>query len=195
MWLALASSSNLVIAQTSPASPVSPCKSSQLSAMDDTTEADEIDGGLGHHAMTIAILNRSSSSCVLRGVPALTLSYFPENRTFPVRVCSTCDDYLFSSQPVKDVVLEPMKSAYLVLGYNINDGGGTCTEADPKFGPRASYSTMALDLRLPNQNEPLRIVFPVWRSCGAIDITPFLGKPPANGFLPDRLANPADSVN
>jgi hypothetical protein len=191
IWLALASSSNVVIAQTNAAGPISPCKASLLSAMEDTQEADEVDGGLGHHAITIAIQNRSSSSCVLNGVPALTLSYFPENRTFPVRVCSNCgEDYLFSSQPVKDVVLEPWRSAYVVLGYNINDGAGTCTEADPKFGPTTSYSTMALDLRLPNQSEPLRIVFPLWRSCGAIGVTPFLEKPPVDGLLPDDRANP-----
>jgi Protein of unknown function (DUF4232) len=177
MWLALASSSNAVIAQPNPAPP---CKTSQLSALEDTQEADEVDGGLGHHAMTIAIQNRSSSSCVLNGVPALTLSYFPENRTFPVRVCSNCDDYLFSSQPVKDVVLEPMKSAYLVLGFNIDEGAGTCTEA----------AAMALDFRLLDQNEPLRIVFPEWRTCGAINVTPFLGKPPVDGALPDYRANP-----
>jgi hypothetical protein len=189
MWLALASSSNVVTAQTNAAGPISPCKASLLSAMEDTQEADEVDGGLGNHAMTIAIQNRSSLPCVLNGVPALTLSYFPENRTFPVHVCSNCDG-LFSSQPVKDVVLEPWRSAYVVLGYNINDGAGTCTEADPKFGPATSYSTIALDLRLPNQNEPLRIVLPLWRSCGAIDVTPFLEKPPVDGFLPDYRADP-----
>jgi hypothetical protein len=62
---------------------------------------------------------------------------------------------MFSIQPVKDVVLEPMKSAYVLLGFDSNDGAGTCTEADPKFGPQFSYSTMALDLRLLNQKEPM----------------------------------------
>lgn len=184
MWLAFAGSSNLARAQPKPAPP---CKTSQLSALEDTQEADQVDGGLGHHAMTIAIQNRSSSTCVLNGVPALILSYFPEDRSVPARVCSNCDDSLFSSQPIKDVVLEPTKSAYLVLGYNINDGAGACIEADPPFGPQDS---VALDLRLPDQNEPLRIVFPMWRSCGAIDITPFLGKPPADGVLPGYRANP-----
>jgi len=179
--MALAGSSSLAIAQ-----PALPCKTSQLSAMEDTKEADGVEGGLGQHAMTIAIQNQSSLSCVLKGVPTLTLSYPPPNLPFSVRVCSNCDG-LFSSQPVADVVLEPMGSAYVVLGYNINDGAGTCTEAGPKFGP--SYSTMALDLHLPNQNEPLRIVLPAWRSCGVIDITPFLGKPPVDGFLPDYRAN------
>jgi hypothetical protein len=178
----LAGSSSLAVAQ-----PALPCKSSQLSAMEDTMEADGIDSGVGNHAMTIAIQNQSSLSCVLKGIPTLTLSYPAPSRPFSVRVCSNCDGSLFSSQPIKDVVLEPMKSAYLVLGYNINDGAGPCTEADPKFGP--SYSTMALDLRLPNQNEPLRMVLPAWRSCGAIDITPFLGKPPVDGFLPDYRAH------
>jgi hypothetical protein len=171
--LALGGSYSFAVA----AVPVSPCKTSQLSAMEDRKEADGIDGGAGHHAMTIAIQNRSSSSCALKDVPVLRLSYLPK-RPFAVHVCRNCDDYLFSRQPVKDVVLEPMGSAYLVLGYNSNDGAGTCTEADPKFGPRASYATMALDLRLPKQNDPLRIVFPEWRSCGAIDVTPFLDKPP-----------------
>jgi hypothetical protein len=186
--LALAGSSGLAIAQVNTADLFSPCKISQLSAMEDSKETDGVEGGLGHHAITIAIQNRSTSSCVLNGIPTLTLSYLP-NRPFPARVCANCDD-LFSRQPVEDVVLEPMGSAYVVLGYNINDEAGTCTEADPRFGPTTSYSTMALDLRLPNQNEPLRIVLPLWRSCGTIDITPFLAKPPVDGVLPDYRANP-----
>ncbi len=123
--------------------------------------------------MTIAIRNRSSSACVLRGIPALAFFETSRRRSF-VPVCANCDDYLFRVQPVTDIVVEPNSSAYVVVGFDIEDGAGPCRNA------------ARLNLYLPNNRSPLR--FSViqgrdrMRSCGQVDITPFLGKPPANGF-------------
>jgi hypothetical protein len=183
---ALVSSSGLASAQVSSRKKALPCKTSQLSAVNDRKESDTITGGVGHHAITIAIENRSSSYCVLRGVPKVTLSYYPSGRSFALRTCANCLDYLFSRQPDNAILLKPQGSAYLVLGYNVNDGNGTCTEADPKFMPRFRYPAMTLGLYLVDQEEPLRVVFGLWRSCGAIDVTPFLKQPPMHGALPRR---------
>jgi hypothetical protein len=49
-------------------------------ATEDRKESDGIDGGVGHHAMTIAIQNRSSSPCILHGIPNLQLSYTATGR-------------------------------------------------------------------------------------------------------------------
>jgi hypothetical protein len=160
---------------TEPAS--SACNASQLSATDDRKESDGMDGGLGHHAITIAIQNRSSSPCVLHGVPTLTLSS-SMGRTFAVQVCLNCVAYLFDKQPVADIPLEPKKSAYVVVGYNTNDGNGQlqCTKADPN-------NTIMFNLYLPQQSEPLKLKVFWQRSCGELQITPFLAKPPAGGAL------------
>ena len=171
------------------AEPPSPCQSAQLLATEDRKESDGIDGGLGHHAMTLAILNHSSTSCVLQGVPTLGLSYTATRVPFPVTFCSNCVDYLFPRQPIEEILLEPKRSAYVVLGYNINDGNGKCTEDDPKFLPRSHYSVMTLSLFLPGQHQsPMKISFDEWRNCGAIDVTPFLKQPPVDSALP----GPAD---
>ncbi|HWF07879.1 MAG TPA: DUF4232 domain-containing protein [Bryobacteraceae bacterium] len=121
--LALAGSFNRANAQTDPMSSRAPCRSSQLSAADDEIESDSIAGGSGHHAVTIAIQNRSQSSCTLRGVPRVTLSY-PVGRPFPLKVCPNCANYLFSRQPENGIVLKPRDFAYLVLSFNINDEAG-----------------------------------------------------------------------
>ncbi len=171
------------------AEPPSPCQSAQLLATEDRKESDGIDGGLGHHAMTIAILNHSSSSCVLQGVPTLGLSYTTTRLPFPVTFCSNCVDYLFPRQPVAEIILEPKQAAYVVLGYNTNDGNGKCTEGDAKYLPVFQLSDLTLTLYLPNQFEsPLKLKIDGWRSCGAIDITPFLKQPPMESSLP----GPAD---
>jgi hypothetical protein len=164
------------------------CKTSQLLATEDRKEEDGIDGGLGHHAMTIALENRSSSSCVLHGVPTLKLSYTATRLPFPVQVCANCGDYLFPSQPANNILLEPKRTAYVFLGYDINDGVGPCTKTDPKSGPGMSYSAMTLRLYLPDQRQsPLRIGLPAWRICGTINVTPILGRHAVDGSLPDPV--------
>ncbi len=102
-----------------------PCKATQLIATEDRKESDSVEGGLGHHAMTIAIRNRSIAECVLDGEPGLTLSG-EANRELAVWLRPNCGDYLFDVQPVERVLLKPNETAYLILGYNINDGTGTC---------------------------------------------------------------------
>jgi hypothetical protein len=175
VWCALAFYSSLGVSQIVSSGRALPCQTSQLLAKEDRKESDGIDGGGGHHAMTIAINNRSSSSCVLRGVPTLELSYTATRLPFATQVCSNCGDYLFHRRSVTGILLEPNRSAYVVLGYDTNDGNGNCTEADPKFGTRFQYSAMTLSLYLPDQYQsPLKIRLDAWRSCGVIDITPFL---------------------
>lgn len=188
LWWALVGSPSLVIAQTKAAERASPCRTSQLLAAEDRKESEEIDGGAGHHAMTIAIQNRSSSPCILRGIPNLQLAYTASRRLFATQVCSNCADYLFPRQSVTEILLEPKRSAYVVLGFNINDGNGSlrCTEADPNYGPRFQYSDMMLNLYLPDPRQsPLKINVGTWRSCGVIDITPFLKQPPVDSSLPE----------
>jgi hypothetical protein len=152
---------------------VSHCKASQLSAKQDLRESDEVDGGVGHHAMTVEIQNRSSSPCAVQGIPQMTL-LDAANRSLPVVVCSNCTDYLFGSQPVKEILLKPNMSAYLLIGYNINDGAGPCRKA------------FTLTLRITDGRVPLRTSVVrgrnAMRSCGAVDITPFLEKPRGDGF-------------
>lgn len=176
---ALASTSGLLTAQINTAQRVSNCKVSQLSATEDRKESDGIDGGTGNHAMTVAVQNRSSLPCVLHGVPSLSV-LDAANHTFSVSVCANCDDYLFRSQPVGRIVLEPNKSAYVVLGYNINDG---------ENGEIPCRYAVALSLYLPNESKPLELDVrqgrDKMRSCGPIVVTPFLEKPPVNGFLPE----------
>jgi hypothetical protein len=96
-----------------------PCKATQLIAAEDRQESDEVDGGLGHHAGTIALRNRSSAECVLAGQPAVALRG-ESNRPLAAQFCANCVDYLFDKQPVQRVLLKPNETAYLVLGYDIN---------------------------------------------------------------------------
>jgi hypothetical protein len=58
---ALISSSGFASTQASSREKALPCKTSQLSAVNDQEDSDAMDGGVGHHAITIAIENRSSS--------------------------------------------------------------------------------------------------------------------------------------
>ena len=154
-----------------------PCKAAQLIAAEDRNESDEIDGGLGHFAMTIALRNRSSAECVLEGEPVVTL-FGKANRALAAQVCPNCSDYLFDSQPVERVLLKPNGTAYLVLGYDTEDGAGICRDA------------LTIGLGLPNEAATLKIDVAsngqAMRSCGRIDVTPFLRKPPVDGFLPRR---------
>jgi hypothetical protein len=169
--------SSPAVAQINTSERVSLCKASQLSAKQDLRESDEVDGGVGHHAMTVEIQNHSSSACVVRGIPALTL-LDAAKRSLPAAVCSNCADYLFGSQAVKGILVKPNRSAYLLIGYNINDGAGPCRRA------------VTLRLLITGEREPLKISVvqgrDAMRSCGAVDITPFLEEPPVNGFLPGR---------
>ena len=154
-----------------------PCKAVQLIATEDRKELDSVEGGLGHHALTIAVRNRSSAECVLEGEPVVTFSG-KANRTLPVKFCPNCIDYLFDKQPVQRVLLKPNETGYLVLGYNINDGIGTCRDA------------LTVNLRLPKDAAALKIDVTqnrqAMRSCGKINVTPFLSKPPVDGVLPRR---------
>jgi hypothetical protein len=156
---------------------VSDCKASQLYASDDRKEADEIDGGLGHHALTIELQNHSSSACVLQGIPAVTF-LDKANHRLSVPVLSNRGHYLFPIQPVKEILLEPKGSAYVLVAYDINNG---------EHGEIPCRTAFALSLRLPGQRKPLSGIVIGDRygmpSCGPIDISPFLGKPPVGGSM------------
>jgi Protein of unknown function (DUF4232) len=169
------SSASLLAASVAMAQPL-PCKANQLIAAEDRNESDSVEGGLGHHAMTIAVRNRSSAECVLKSEPAVTL-LGQANRALAVRPCANCVDGLFDKQPVQNILLKPNDTAYLVLGFNINDSAGTCRNA------------LTVSLGLPNKAGTLIDVAPTgdaMRSCGKIDVTPFLRKAPMDGLLPRR---------
>lgn len=174
IFLAWIISSRPTMAQINRTERVSPCKASQLAAIQDIKQSDQVAAGLGRHAMTIALQNRSSSPCVLKGVPTLTLSD-TANHPLPLRVCLNCGDYLFRSQPAKEIPLRPGGLAYVVIGYGINNGNGQwqCREA------------ASLSLHLQGNQEPLAFRVAGMRSCGPVDITPFLGNAPVEGFLPN----------
>jgi hypothetical protein len=177
---ALAIFSNPAKAQTKTAERVSRCKASQLSATDDRKESDGLDGGLGHHALTIAIQNRTSSPCVLQGIPTVTF-LDQANQPIAVPVCSNCSGSLFPSQPVREILVEAKGSAYLLLGFEINNG---------EHGEVPCRNAVAFSLRLPGQRDALRGgVAGMMYSCGTIVITPFLGRPPVGGsmFVPPKL--------
>lgn len=174
IWCALAASSRPATAQIN-APEVSSCKASQLSATEDRKESEEMDGGAGNQALTISVQNRSPSPCVLQGIPGLTLSD-ASKRPFSTHVCSNCADYLFPRQPVKRILLEPNRSAYVLVGYRTE-----CRKAE------------VLSFHLSNQQGALSItvagmvgphVVDGLQSCGAVNITPFLEKPPVEGSLP-----------
>ncbi len=160
-------------AQSSAAAKAPACVALQLSAAVDDKESEQVDGGVGNHAITLAIQNVSPSTCFLQGVPGLA-SFDASNHPLPVWVCQNCPDYLFQPQPVTEVLLLPRRSAYVVVGYSINDGAGTCIE--PAW----------LDFFLSGDLHPLRArLSGIYRFCGEVTITPFLPKPPIDGFLPN----------
>jgi hypothetical protein len=179
--LAAATLSNPASAQIKAPEPVALCKTSQLSAINDLKESDNLDGGLGHHALTIEIQNRTSSPCLLQGIPGVTF-LDKANHPFAVPVCSNCPDYLFPSQPVREILLQPKGSAYVLVGYNINNG---------EHGQIPCRVAVALSLRLPGQRDALRAGVVEgrdgMRSCGPVDITAFVGRLPVEGhvFEPD----------
>jgi Protein of unknown function (DUF4232) len=138
--------------------------------MQDRQESHQLEGGLGHHALTISIQNRSLSSCTVRGVPLIIL--LDENgHALSAPTCANCQNYLFSKQPVEEIRLAPKESAYLFIEYSINDGNGRlpCRE------------TTAINIHLPGQGSSRRVDLDQVRSCGAIYTSPFLSKP-----LPDH---------
>ena len=155
----------------------SSCKAEQLSIKNDQNETDEISAGLGHHAVTIAIRNQSSSTCTLKGVPPIVLLN-AEGKRLPIQFCEGCEDYLFRRQPARPIELHPDQSAYLVFGYDTNDGNGRCSEANPA----------TLEMKVAGDNKRLRTAVGRWRSCGQVNVTPFLAKPAHDGFLPDPEA-------
>ena len=83
---------------------------------------------------------------------------------------------LFPKQPVKTILLEPKRSAYVLVGYN-----SECRKAE------------VLSFHLSDQQGPLNITVAGMvgphledgrQSCGAVNVTPFLEKPPVEGSLP-----------
>jgi hypothetical protein len=159
---AMAISLSPAMAQINLSERVSHCRASQLSATEDSKESDQLEGGLGHFAKTIEIKNLSSSPCSLRGVPELRF-LDKTNRPLGVHVCPNCGDYVFPKGPVREVLLEPNESAYLLVGFDVNDGVGPCRNAD------------RLSLRIAGQRE-LRINTDGFRTCGGVDITPFIAR-------------------
>jgi hypothetical protein len=169
LWAALQTT-----AQTN-VSKVSSCKASQLSANEDRKESEEMDGGAGNQALTISIQNRSPSPCVLQGIPALTL-LDSSSRPLSTHICANCGDYLFPKQPLKTIFLETNKSAYVLVGYRTE-----CMKADlPTF--HLSTRQGSLNIAVAGWSPP------IWKdglqSCLAVNITPFLEKPPVEGSLP-----------
>ena len=147
--------------------------------MEDSKEPEQPEGGLGHHAVTVVIRNRGSSVCVLSGVPTLEF-VDAANQPLAVTVCQNCDAYLFRSQPVREIHVGPKSPAYVVVAYNINNGAE---------GDLVCRNALALRLYLPGQSEPLKSRLGQGRdgirSCGPVDVTPFLEKPLSDGFLAD----------
>ncbi|MGA3332830.1 MAG: DUF4232 domain-containing protein [Terracidiphilus sp.] len=174
IWCALAVLSRPATAQSN-APQVSSCKASQLSVAEDRKESEEMYAGAGNQAATISIQNRSPSACVLQGVPGMTL-LDASNHPFSTRVCSNCGDYLFHVQSVKRILLEPNKSAYVVVGYL-----SECRNAET-LSVHISDQKGALNITLagmaaPSMADGVQI-------CGTVNITPYLEKPPVGGDLP-----------
>lgn len=165
------------MAQVKAAARVSPCKPSQLSAARDPNESDWLDGGAGNQALTIVVQNRASSPCVLRGIPTVTF-LDKSKRHLDVPVCPGCVNQLFPAQPAKEITLQPKGSAYVVVGYDVNNG---------EHGEIPCRTAVTLSLQLPDQLAPLRGSVAGIRSCGRIDITPFLAKLAIDGhvWIPD----------
>jgi hypothetical protein len=172
IWCALAGSSRQATAQMN-IPKVSSCNASQLSATED--RKDGMAGGAGNQALTISIQNRSPSPCVLRGIPELTLSD-ASNHPLSTHVCSNCGDYLFPRQPVKTIFLEPNRSAYVLVGYRTE-----CRKAEVlTFG--LSNRQGSVNISVVGMVDPYLV--DGLQSCGALNVTPFLEKPPVHGSLP-----------
>jgi hypothetical protein len=155
--VSLAIGTGEAIAQSGP--PV--CKVAQLGASE---EPGASLAALGHVALTIAARNRSSSACRLEGMPDLGF-LDKANLPLPVHVCADCPAYLFPGLPVLPVVLNPGQSAYIVIGYIDVDGDEGCKAAS------------ALILRPAKQRKSLKIKLGEMRSCGLVNVTPFLASP------------------
>jgi hypothetical protein len=137
------------------------CKASHLSASQDRKESDQLDGGLGHHAVTIQVENRGRAPCVLRGVPRLKL-FDGAGHRLAAQVCSNCGSYLIPQQPVEDVILQPGGLAYVVIAYNVNE-----------WVPAQYPCVQPMQLQLDASRFPVQML----RTCGEINVTPFLRKP------------------
>jgi hypothetical protein len=164
---------------------VSPCKASQLSAADDPNESDWLDGGTGHHALTIIVQNRASSPCLLQGIPTVAFLDKSKHRLV-VPVCSGCLDYLFPVLPAREIILQPKGSAFVLVGYDINNG---------EHGEIPCRNAVTLSLQLPGQRALIRgsVEGPGIRSCGPVDITPFLGNLAIDGHV--WIPNPESQQN
>ena len=78
--------------------------------------------------------------------------------------------------PVETVVLQPRQSVYLVVQYKAVAGDEGCQEA-------ATFS-----MRLAKEERPLRIHLAGMRTCGVVDVTPFLVRLPPGGLFPNSEA-------
>jgi hypothetical protein len=174
IWCALAVLSRPATAQSN-APQVSSCKASQLSVAEDRKESDEMYSGAGNQALTISIQNHSPSPCVLQGVPGMTLTD-ASNHPYSTHVCSNCGDYLFHVQPVKRILLEPNKSAYVLVGYF-----SECRTAEV-LSFHISDQKGALNITLAGMVAPQ--LADGSQICGTVNITPYLEKPPVGGDLP-----------
>ena len=121
-----------------------------------------------HQAMTIALENRSSAACKVEGVPDISFADSVK-KPLPVHVCSNCPAYLFPVLPVETVVLQPRKSAYIVVEYTAVAGDAGCKDA------------ATVSLRLTKDGKPVRIHLSGLRTCGVVDVTPLLPKLPPDG--------------
>jgi len=154
--------SSTAYAQTEEARQISDCRPAQLSAVEDQAALDQVEGGLGHHALTVAVQNISTSTCVLSGVPKVRF-LDRDGRVMPVPVCENCVSYLIPKQPVEVVRLAPKAWAYLLVAYTINDNDGTwpCREI------------AALEVHTSRQADALSVKTREMRSCGQIYVFPF----------------------
>jgi hypothetical protein len=155
------------LAQSMTKSQLPPCNSRHLGTR---VEPGAIVAAHGHQAMTIALENLSSAACKVEGVPDIAFADKVKN-PLPVHVCSNCPAYLFPVLPVETVVLQPRQSAYLVVEYTAVAGDEGCKEA-------ATFS-----MQLTKDDKPVRIHLAGMRTCGVVDVTPFLAKLPPNGLF------------
>jgi hypothetical protein len=168
----LALCSDAALAQSMTKSQVPTCKSRDLGAK---IELGAVAASAGRQAMTLAVQNRSSAACKVEGVPEIAFADSVK-RPMPVHVCSNCPAYLFPVLPVETIVLQPRQSAYLVVQYKAMAGDEGCKEA-------ATFS-----MRLGKEDKPLWIHLAGVRTCGVVDVTPFLARLPAGGLFPDSEA-------
>jgi hypothetical protein len=169
--LTILGSAGLATAQST--KPVPDCRISHLTAAPDPAEM----AASGHRAMTIAVRNKSKAPCKVEGVPDVAF-LDKENSSLPVHVCSNCPADMFPVQPVQTVVLKQHEAAYLVIAFTDIDGNEGCKQA-------ATFT-----LQIGKERRPIRIRLDGMRTCGVVDITPFLSKPLQPGIQSASAARP-----